>query len=82
MTIDYDAEGDLLRIQFGPTTETSRLSEVGDGVLIEVDRNSKVVTGVEIWNLAARAARCECVDVQGISAQANRTLEPQVRVAG
>ena len=72
MTVNYDAEGDILRIQLAPTAPSSRMREAGDGVLLEVDRDSTRVTGVEIWNLAARSARGECIEIDGIVTSAER----------
>ena len=46
MKLSYDAEDDILYLHFkdGPA---SKVSEVEDGVIVELD--SKEVMGIEVW---------------------------------
>ncbi len=63
MKIDYDAEADILYLEFTEPSEDSRTVEAGDGVLLVLNRQTTAVEVMELWNLRARGLRGESVDV-------------------
>ena len=61
MNITYDDVGDILYIDFkGDRTELTS-SEAGDGILVQLDRESGAVRAIEIWNFCQRTRDGESI---------------------
>jgi len=63
MNVSYDAEGDILYLQFLPPTGAMKTREIGDGMLGHYQVDSGELEMVEIWSFLQRASNERGVDV-------------------
>jgi len=81
ITIDYDAEGDILRIPLASTPSRALMRELADGVLVETDAETHGVTAIEVWNLVARSAGGESLDVPALLGRIEVQAAAPIRAA-
>ena len=63
MKLNYDAEADILYIDFVERHEGQVTREIGDGLLAEVNLANGATEGLEVWNFRRRATGFAGIDV-------------------
>ena len=63
MKLNYDAEADILYIDFVERHEGQVTREIGDGLLAEVNLANGATEGLEVWNFRRPATGFAGMDV-------------------
>ena len=63
MKRSYDAEGDILYLDFVERHVGQVTRSIGDGLLAEVNLESGVVEGLELWNFRESASKDDGTDL-------------------
>jgi len=63
MKLSYDAEGDILYLDFVGRHVGQVTRSIGDGLLAEVNIESGELEGLEVWNFRQRASEDHGIDV-------------------
>ncbi|MEO8541903.1 MAG: DUF2283 domain-containing protein [bacterium] len=63
MHIQYDAVADILYVDFVERHEGQTTREIGEGLLAEVNLETSVTEGFEIWHFCQKASENGGIDV-------------------